>query len=317
MKVLIISSATNGVLSAFVKEQMQSLQATGVDCALFLVTKKGIRGYLKHYKLMKQSIRIEQPDLIHAHYGLSGLLANLQRRIPVITTFHGSDVNQKKTRKISRIAALLSKRSIYVTQKLKNLAKDKNGIVVPCGVDLSIFTPEQMTKSKEEMNLDSSKNYALFCSSFNNKVKNSQLAIQAIAEINHRTHLEIELLELKKFSREEVSKLLNSCDCLIMTSISEGSPQVIKEALATNRPIVSTDVGAVRDMIEGIEGCMIVDHEIESVIKGLESCFLYSLEYGETKGRNRVQSLNLGLNQVAQKLRSIYDEVLRQQKLTY
>ena len=37
-----------------------------------------------------------KPDIIHAHYGLSGLLANLQRSIPVVTTYHGSDINLPK-----------------------------------------------------------------------------------------------------------------------------------------------------------------------------------------------------------------------------
>lgn len=310
MKVLVISSMANKKLSPFIKEQMDSLESIGIHCVLFPVTSNGIMGYLKHFILLKKMIRTENPDLIHAHYGLSGLLANLQRKTPVITTFHGTDINNKKIRWISRIVARLNRESIYVTEHLKKLARNNAGKVIPCGVDLSIFTPQDMRIAKQKMNLKSSINYVLFCSSFDNPIKNSPLAIQALDRVKNRLSLDMELLELNHFSREEVSLLLNASHCLIMTSFSEGSPQVIKEALATNRPIVSTAVGSVSELILDIEGCKLVDSELDSVVNGLISCITYSIEKGKTKGRDHIKKNHLGIKQIALNLQSIYQNAL-------
>lgn len=300
----------NGQLAPFIKEQMDSLQSIGITCVLFPITENGISGYLKHFKLLKQTIKQEKPDLIHAHYGLSGLLANLQRKIPVITTFHGTDINNKKIRWISTIASRLSKKSIYVTEQLKTIAGNKNGVIIPCGVDLSIFTPQNMEQSKKNMNLDTSKNYVLFCSSFDNPIKNSQLAINAFNNTRKSLCLNMELLELNNFSREEVSNLLNASFCLIMTSLSEGSPQVIKEALATNRPIVSTAVGSVSELITAVNGCSIVDSKLDAVIEGLEKCINFSIIHKETNGRDHIKNNRLGLKQIATNIESLYKSVI-------
>jgi teichuronic acid biosynthesis glycosyltransferase TuaC len=310
MKVLIVSSTANNKLSPFIKEQMDSLISIGINCVPFPITRNGILGYLQHFFLLKKTIRSEKPDLIHAHYGLSGLLANLQIKIPVITTFHGTDINNKKIRWISSIVARLNMKSIYVTEHLKKLAGNDHGIVIPCGVDLSIFTPQDMVSAKQKMKLDSSLNYVLFCSSFDNPIKNSPLAINAFNSAKKRLSLDMELLELNNFSREEVSLLLNASHCLIMTSFSEGSPQVIKEALATNRPIVSTIVGSVSELVSDIEGCKLVEAELDSVTDGLISCIKFSIENGTTKGRDHIKNNHLGLKQIATNIQSIYQNAL-------
>lgn len=297
-------------MAPFIQEQMHSLQSIGIDCVLFPIRHGGIFGYLKHFKLLKEMIRLEKPDLIHAHYGLSGLLANLQRKTPVITTFHGTDINNKKIRWISVIVARLSKQSIYVTEHLKVLAGNVRGVVIPCGVDLSIFIPQNMEFAKQKMKLDPSKSYVLFCSSFDNPVKNSQLAIDAFNETKERLSLDMELLELNHFSRDEVSSLLNASYCLLMTSFSEGSPQVIKEALATNRPIVSTAVGSVRELIHEVKGCLLVEQNLESVTDGLEKCITFSINHGETQGREQIQTKLLGLQQVASSIQLLYSSAL-------
>ena len=49
--------------------------------------------------------------------------------------------------------------------------------------------------------------------------------------------------------QDQLVKYYNSVDCLILTSFHEGSPNVIKEAMACNLPIVSTKVGDVEEII--------------------------------------------------------------------
>ena len=96
MKVLIVCSyrphLEKGV-APFISEQVDALRRQGVELEYFMIKGRGWKGYLKHYKALQTKILAFQPDIVHAHYGLCGLLANIQRQIPVITTYHGSDVN--------------------------------------------------------------------------------------------------------------------------------------------------------------------------------------------------------------------------------
>ena len=108
MKVLIIARCKGGKYSPFISEQTDALKAAGANCVWFGVNGNGFWGYLRHLPELKRAIRVFQPDIIHAHYGLCGLLANLQRKVPVITTYHGSDINNPHILKLSKLAIRLS-----------------------------------------------------------------------------------------------------------------------------------------------------------------------------------------------------------------
>ena len=115
MKILIVCSLNSGFISPFVEEQAESLKRLGVVVDYYPIRGKGVWGYLNYLYPLKKKINVYSPDLIHAHYGLTGLLASLQMKIPVVTTFHGSDINQKGINLIFSFFALaLSKKSIFV-----------------------------------------------------------------------------------------------------------------------------------------------------------------------------------------------------------
>ena len=106
MKILIVAS--NNVhksFAPFVVEQANALCTEGCTIEYFGVVGRGLLGYLNAFKDLKRKIRAYQPDVIHAHYGLCGLLANLQRRVPVVTTYHGSDINKPNVLKFSKLNA--------------------------------------------------------------------------------------------------------------------------------------------------------------------------------------------------------------------
>ena len=96
MRILVIASFNKRSFAPFVVEQAEALRALGAEVNFFGLQGKGIRGYLKNLPLLKKKIWEFRPNVVHAHYGLSGLLANLQRFVPVVTTYHGSDINEKK-----------------------------------------------------------------------------------------------------------------------------------------------------------------------------------------------------------------------------
>ena len=263
MKVLIVASGNSAVISPFVKEQGDSLKELGLDIDYFLIKGKGITGYLKNYFNLNRLIKTNTYDIIHAHYGLSGLLATFQPHVPVVITFHGSDVNLNRTNfYLSFLASRLSDANIFVHESLSkklSLYSDKAEII-PCGVNLNLFKPIDKLASRDKLGLDLNYNYVLFSSSFNNKIKNAALAKLALSNFEN-----IILLEMKGYSREEVHLLMNAVDILIVTSHSETGPLVVKEALACNCPIISTDVGDVKELTNGTKNCYIVEYDAKHI----------------------------------------------------
>ena len=304
-KILIVCSGNSGKIAPFITEQADTLtNCCGVEHEYFIIVGKGIGGYLRNLPALKKKIRDFHPDLIHAHYGLSGLLANLQRKIPVVTTYHGSDINNNSVFRISRLSIFLSKFNIFVSQKNFDKANVKsNSAIIPCGVDTELFKPEDKLIARKKLGFTDNDKLVLFAGAFNNPVKNPELAQSVVA-----TRTDVKLLELKNYSREEVALRMNAVDVLLMTSHSEGSPQVIKEAMACNCPIVSVDVGDVRDMIQNTERCYICGYDVQEIAAKLNEIF----ENGKrTNGRNEITARNLDQVSVAHQIYYIYKSILK------
>ena len=302
MKLLIVCSGSSGNISPFIKEQAESIRDEGISVEYFLIEGKGISGYLKNIYRFNTVIQNYKPDIIHAHYGLSGLFANLQRRVVVITTFHGSDINYKIISLFSLLTMKLSKHNIFVSDKIaeKALAK-RNFSVIPCGIAMNIFSPTDQKEARAKLYLRENKKIILFSGSFDNPVKNYPLAKSAVDLLEDN----IELIELKGYSREQVNNLLNACDVALMTSYTEGSPQFIKEAMACNCPIVSTDVGDAKEIIGDTEGCYICSYEPEDVAEKIKKALNFDKR---TNGREKIKHLDEKI--IAQKIIAIYRKVL-------
>lgn len=301
MKILIVARCKNGQYAPFIMEQVLALRGLGVECHFFPVTKKGLWGYLRHLNLLRRTIRSTRPDLIHAHYGLSGLLANLQRQVPVVTTYHGSDINDWRVRPLSRLSIRLSSFNVFVSRRTMDIIspKDKYALI-PCGVNLNDYPAMDKGQARLWMNLDPERKYILFSGAFDNPVKNASLAQRAVSLVGD----EPSLIELKGYSRSQVAALMYAVDALVMTSHTEGSPQVIKEALACGCPIVSVDVGDVAELISGLEGCFLVrEASVPAVADALKTALSF---HGRTTGRERIVERGLTNDRTALKLMRIY-----------
>ena len=304
MKVLIVASYNKGYYAPFIVEQGEALKKHGCDVEYFGIVGKGIAGYLKSFPSLKKSIRDFNPDLIHAHYGLSGLMANLQRRVPVVTTFHGSDINEKKVFPFSKIAMALSRHSIFVSQRTIDIAcPRKNYSLIPCGINLCELQLTSKECARDRMGFDKAKKYVLFSGAFDNPVKNYPLAESTMAFLP-----KVELVELKGYSRSDVTLLMCAADAILMTSLSEGSPQVIKEALACGCPVVSVDVGDVSQLVAGVDACAIVPRSPELIAAALSEC----VKAGKcVKGRDCIVDSGLDNGSVVDKLMDIYRKCVR------
>jgi len=288
----------------FIHEQMVALQKLGVEFDIFLIKQKGLKGYLKSWKLLLEKLSNNNFDLIHAIYGLSGFLSILQFKCPVVITFLGCDINVWNIRIISRFAMIRSSHNIFVSEMLrkKSLVKS-DSTVIPFGIDLSKMSVINKHDARAIMNLEKDQNICLFSSKKERFEKNYSLAEKAV-NISDNT----KLMELTgQHTKEEVNIIINASDCVLLTSFREGSPQIIKEAMACGCPIVSTDVGDVKKIIGDTKGCFIVSYDPHDVADKIIKAIDFS---GKTNGRQRIKMLGLDANTIAYKVKNVYEKVL-------
>ena len=332
MKILIVASDKGGYFAPFIEEQIAALQEIGVQVVRYAVTGKGILGYLRELPALKQMIGAEQPDIVHAHYGLSGVLANLQRIVPVVTTYHGSDINVPQILRFSKIAMRLSAWNIFVSQqnvaiafgcsdnsdRISDICKrlKQRSTLLPCGINLPKPWCEMQNQMFEQLTLNQwvhgilkkDVKHVLFAGAFDNAVKDSALAQATINQLSNEG-IQVELIELKGYNRDQVTALMYNCHALLMTSKTEGSPQVVKEAMACGCPIVSVDVGDVAERTDGVEGCYVIPtRDPKDIAQALRKAIDFE---GRTNGRERIIAMGLSNEDVAEKLVTIYKDVLK------
>lgn len=308
IKVLIVAHSVNGSVSPFVSEQAESLRRAGCVTEIFPLRGRGASGYLRNLRPLRNAIHEFRPDLVHAHYGLTALLANMQRLCPVVSTYHGSDVHSSGfIRFLSRISMRLSSYNIFVSDDLYRLSRYRgaDAAVIPCGIDMELFRPVDRLLARERMGIPASCRLVLFAGAFDRLVKNPALALETMKMVPGA-----ELKELKGYTREEMSLLMNASDCLLMTSFREGSPMVIKEALAVGLPIVSVDVGDVAGSISGIDGCFLSIGSPQDLADNVKR----ALSFGKrTAGRERLCSMGLPIDRISERIIGVYRSVLSSQ----
>ncbi len=274
MRVLCLTSGlpseVNPQAGIFVKEQVDSLRQLGVQVETLDVAGKGRPlNYVKAAARLFRLVREKKFDLVHAHYGLCVLVAHAQCRAPVVACFHGGDVLEDPSQ--TRLRTVLDKlliglnrlfmrhaRAIIVqSREMKDALGLPHARIVPFGVNLALFHPLDRMQACLRLGLDAARRRMLFANNPAIPLKQFQLA-ERVFDLVRKTCPETDLVVLGKEPRERVPLFMNACDVLILTSLTEGSPNVVKEAMACNLPIVSTDVGDVREVIGATPSCFVV-----------------------------------------------------------
>lgn len=315
MKILLVHSgnAVGGDSSkyTFVREQGEELRKLGCEIEYYAVVGKGMMGYLRNIKPLREKLQDWKPDVVHAHYGLCGMVAVLaaKKKVPVVVTCHNGETLTKYGNIISSLAIRRADYTICVAQHIydKLYLKPNPYIIQPCGIDLKDLPLVDKEVAQKEMNLSPDKINILFGGSFANARKNAPLAKAAIALLNRD---DINLIEMRGFNRHQVAILFNACDMLLLPTKSEGSPQVLKEAMACNCPIVATDVADIAYLLQGVTNSYVTTFDPSDVADKIQRV----IEYGErTNGRKRIAELKLDNPQVCETILGIYKSIRKYQ----
>lgn len=306
----------------FIKAQTDSLEKAGIKVELL-----NLKGYESQFNYIlgtgkiKEIVRRNNIDLIHAHYvycGLSVLLARTRK--PVVLSLMGSDLlgstnkkgkvtlRGKADRILSKFAAKHADKVIVKTQQMKSALPFNNKVeVIPNGVNFDVFKPKDKNDCRKELGLDDETFYAIFLADPANNEKNHPLAEASINSFKEKYNIvKASLLVIKNVSHNEIVKYLNACDVLLFTSFLEGSPNAIKEAMACNTPIVSTDVGDVKEIISGTKNCFIVPYEADKAAEKLKEVYD---NRARTNGRERINHLREEV--ISEKIIKIYKEIVK------
>lgn len=313
-------TATAPYAGPFVAAQVESVRATGVhvDVMHFPRHELGRDVYRGLGKKVRTAVASHEPDLVHVAYG--GVMAEAVTRSvrdrPVLVTFHGTDLLAGKASNalrglMLRLGVVASRRAaqraagvIVVSPTLLDAlprSLDRSRVwVVPNGVDVARFRPLDRPECQSVLGWDPARTHVLFPASPSRPVKQFPLA-KAAVELANQAGADLQLHTLDGVAHDDVPVWLNAASAVLLTSAHEASPVIVKEALACNVPVVSVDVGDVRERMAGIDGCFIAAPTPDDLADKLVRALAYD---GRIAGRERI--VELSLERVADRVRGIY-----------
>lgn len=322
MKVLIMTAiyptADNPAFGSYVRTQSESLERAGIDVEMLLLSHR-------HRKLiyplaivqLRERLARSSVDLVHAHYGLVGLVARTQWTVPVVVTYHGSDIlssiNKRGKRPLvqrviasaCRVLARNVEAAIVQSDEMASKIREANVHVIPHEVDLEVFQPTDREQARAMLGLDSRKKYLLFAANPKVQVKRFPLA-KAAAEILARQDRSVELLVVSHEPQTRLALYMSACDALVFPSFQEGSPNIVKQAMACNLPMVCTDVGDIRQVLGSTKHCHICNPRTQEFAAKLGEILAHR---NRSNGRENVRHLDSPV--VARRVIAVYEEVLK------
>jgi teichuronic acid biosynthesis glycosyltransferase TuaC len=322
MKVLFVASGKeNGSVSPIIENQGKSLKHAGVNIQYYIINNKGMYGYIKHVYSMRLFLKYNNFDIIHAHYGLTAIVALLaKRQEKLIVSFMGDDIvgSNRISGSVTRISILAASLNIFLSrffysytivksEEMRKKISHNKVSLIPNGVNLEIYKPVDRETSCKNCGINPDSHLVIFVSSPLRVEKNYNLVKESVKKTDYRN---IILKTLTGHSQEELCYYYNAADVLVLTSFHEGSPNVIKEAMACNCPIVTTKVGDVEWVIGNTNGCYFSSFDPDDFSKNLKKALDFSEKNGRTKGRDRIIEKGLDSESVAKQIIAIYKRVL-------
>ena len=294
--------------SPFQQQQLDALADLGVTFTTLSVpgevtpgNPRSLRQYVRFLGTVLRHV-VDDYDLVHANYGLTAPIALAQLRRPVVLSLWGTDLYGRYGWLSRRCARRCDAVVVMSEAMRRDLGVDCE--VVPHGVDLDLFRPSSSSAARAELGWDDGTRHVLFPYPSDREVKDYPRAERVVERTGGRLGGSIELHTVSGVPHESMPTYLNAADVLLLTSKHEGSPNVVKEALACDLPVVTTDVGDVRDRLDGVSPsavCVGDDELVDALCDVLRS-------RGRSNGRQAVEALSL--ERTAQAYLDVYRRVL-------
>ena len=287
----------------FVYDEVQALRRLGVGVDVFYVNgRAGKLNYFRSILPFRRQVQARDYDVVHMHYGLTGLVACWQTRVPLVVTLHGIEVVIPGVAFISRLCARQAAALIVTSRWVAEHVPRPPDAIIPPGVDLDLFRPMDRDEARRALGLPLNKELVLFAGQPRpeKRVPVIQAAVRRLQDEGRN----VEFVMASGIPHEQVPLYMNAADVLVLVSDVEGSPMVIKEAMACNLPIVTRDLGDTREIIGDTEGCFFCDGSVE----GTAEAIAQALDFGRrTDGRERVR--HLSLEAAARQVLGVYEKV--------
>jgi glycosyltransferase involved in cell wall biosynthesis len=307
--------------SNLVLTQASSLMAHNINVDIFAIKGHGFFGYIQNILPLRKQLKKEKYNIVHAHYGLCGLVALFARncQTKIIVSFMGNDLlgdhakNGKSTIfgnllvSVNQLCAKYYDHIIVKSIEMASKVSFSNLSVIPNGVDLDNFNYIDKSLALNRVAWEKNFKHILFISSPNRAEKNFKLTEDSLKQLNMQ---EIQLHFLQNVPHGDVKLYFYASDLCILTSFHEGSPNVIKEAMVCNCPIVSTDVGDVSWVIGNTEGCYICSFEPSEIAKSIKRALDFARFKGRTNGRERIIEFGLDSESIAKRVLEVYEKVV-------
>ncbi len=301
------------IFGIFVKEQVESLQRLGIDCDVFYCDGKnrGFKQYITYLPKLWWRSMFGGYDIIHCHHALSAVLLTMTGAplFKKVVLSYQNDPSNEWGDKMFKIFNMMFKKFI-IKNPSPYLEKPKF-VYLPNGCNQDFFVPMDMMECRKKLGWAQNKQYLIYMDS--NKGVRTQKRMDRFEEtitiLNGRFGWNAEMVVMRNVERNLVPFYLNAANLHLISSDFEGSPNSVKECMCCNTPVVSTPVGNVEEMIGDIPGAYVTkgftaEELAECCDKVLKSTVPFD-------GREKFLDKGYGMATVAEKLKAMYEEVLK------
>ena len=302
------------VFGVFVKEQVESLRRAGVDCEVFFSNGKeggGMKAHRASIAKVRKVLQKKDYDVIHCHHSISALILLLSGGAfnhKCVVSYQNDPTREFGGSWLFRLLypffnkIIIKNTSVYL--------KKKKVVYLPNGTNSDFFKPMDMTECRAQLGWAKDKYYILYMdSNAGTRTQKRHDRYKEVLSLLKKDFDNVISVELTNTPREQIPVYMNACDLHLLTSDFEGSPNSVKECLCCNTPVVSTDVGNVRDMIGDIPGCYVTqDKNAVELADCVRKVFSSKEPFN---GRDLFLAKGYGIENVAKKLIDVYQSILK------
>jgi glycosyltransferase involved in cell wall biosynthesis len=311
----------------FVREHVDALVARGVDVEVLAVHgRHGRASYVTSIPDLARRLRRERFDLVHAQHSYCTLQVVLagglsRRRPPLLVTLHegesflppgvrdpGADVLRRLvySKRIKRFAIGVADHVVTVAPGIvEALSSNVRHTVIPPGVDVARFRPMERGACRKRLGLSAAPPIVFFPASpkrdFNKGYSVFNRAVDGLSR-------PVQVVTGGAIHPRDMPAYMNAADAVVQASLFEASPMVVKEAMACDRPLVSTDVGDVGELVAGVRGCFICSPDPEDMAAKVEAAL--ALDGAPSSGRARILERDLSVGAVADRYLALYERIV-------